>query len=328
MTEDRRTATVIGYNQTDYQETPGVALEDVDSMVVPGKIVWVRIEGEVSEAALRHIGPWAHLDRIDQNTILEHLGGNPRLIQFGNQVFLSWKYVERADKRIEERAVHLLAGEGFVISFEQHPHDFDRVKNLLIKETKIRKMPASFLLYSILETTMDDFFEYTKYLGKRIDELQEEIIEKSSQVVDEVLELRDELDSLWLSVWHLKDVAHALYERRSGMIDDSVMHDYEDLNNGITRLTQMLESTRQVVPQVISLYQNDLANELNKIVRILTVITVIFTPLMLIPTWYGMNFEYMPEFGNLYGYVAVTLVTLAIGLLLTLYFWRKKWFSF
>ena len=63
----------------------------------------------------------------------------------------------------------------------------------------------------------------------------------------------------------------------------------------------------------------------NRIMTVLTIVTVIFMPLTLIAGWYGMNFENMPELHAKFGYPAVIIasvltVAVSIGL-----FKFKKW---
>jgi len=62
------------------------------------------------------------------------------------------------------------------------------------------------------------------------------------------------------------------------------------------------------------------------VVKLLTMITVITTPLMMVGTWYGMNFRDMPELQWKYGYLAAAALTLLSTLATSCYFRKKKWF--
>ena len=65
--------------------------------------------------------------------------------------------------------------------------------------------------------------------------------------------------------------------------------------------------------------------EQNKIIKIFTVVTVIFMPPTLIASIYGMNFQIMPELNWKWGYpFALGLMFMASTLTLW-YFKRKKW---
>ena len=65
--------------------------------------------------------------------------------------------------------------------------------------------------------------------------------------------------------------------------------------------------------------------EQNTVIKIFTVVTVVFMPPTLIASIYGMNFKYMPELGWAFGYpVAITLMILS-SLAFLWFFKKKKW---
>jgi len=59
--------------------------------------------------------------------------------------------------------------------------------------------------------------------------------------------------------------------------------------------------------------------------KMLTIIATIFIPLTFITGIYGMNFQNMPEIKWVWGYPAVLLGMLIIGIVMVIYFKRKKW---
>lgn len=63
----------------------------------------------------------------------------------------------------------------------------------------------------------------------------------------------------------------------------------------------------------------------NKIIKIFTVVSVIFLPPTLIASIYGMNFKYIPEFNWKYGYPFSLLLMILVSLIILLYFKKKKW---
>ncbi len=67
------------------------------------------------------------------------------------------------------------------------------------------------------------------------------------------------------------------------------------------------------------------SNRTGEIVKLLTMITVITTPLMMIGTWYGMNFKGMPELEWRHGYLIAFVLMLVSTAATYLYFKVKKW---
>jgi len=81
-----------------------------------------------------------------------------------------------------------------------------------------------------------------------------------------------------------------------------------------------------MVSEMLDMYQSMVSNQLNKIVKVLPLISVIFAPLTFIVGLYGMNFVHMPELSSPYSYPAVLVIMLVLAILMLLIFRRKGWF--
>ncbi len=103
-----------------------------------------------------------------------------------------------------------------------------------------------------------------------------------------------------------------------------------ELQDEIGALLDLVEFQKDSAQHLLDLYLNAASNRLNEIVRVLTIISVIFMPLTLIAGIYGMNFEHdspwaMPELRWRYGYpFALGLMALSAGGFIC-FFWRKGW---
>jgi magnesium transporter len=78
---------------------------------------------------------------------------------------------------------------------------------------------------------------------------------------------------------------------------------------------------------ILQVYLNMSSNRTGEVVKVLTMITVITTPMTLVGTWYGMNYtESMPEYHWKYGYLFAIAITGVSTVLTWLWFKKKKWF--
>jgi len=66
-------------------------------------------------------------------------------------------------------------------------------------------------------------------------------------------------------------------------------------------------------------------HRLNQIMKLLTVVTVIFLPLSLLVSMYGMNYEYIPELKFKYGYFILLGLMATIAISLLLLFRKMRW---
>ena len=72
------------------------------------------------------------------------------------------------------------------------------------------------------------------------------------------------------------------------------------------------------------IYLNKAAFEANEGIKFLTAITAVTIPVMVIGTWYGMNFKTMHELEH--GYPWALGITVITTVLMVIYLKKKKWF--
>lgn len=69
-----------------------------------------------------------------------------------------------------------------------------------------------------------------------------------------------------------------------------------------------------------------MSNKMNEVMKVLTVISTIFIPITFIAGLYGMNFQYMPELTQHWGYPITLIVMASLVISMLIYFKIKKWF--
>ncbi|ARF17803.1 CorA family divalent cation transporter [Sporosarcina ureae] len=93
----------------------------------------------------------------------------------------------------------------------------------------------------------------------------------------------------------------------------------------IRRCHQTIRKYNEEIGQLINLESNISSHQGNEIVKTLTVITMLFTP---VATWgalWGMNFKFMPELDWKYGYLGAILVIAFSTWSLYYYLKKKNW---
>jgi len=101
---------------------------------------------------------------------------------------------------------------------------------------------------------------------------------------------------------------------------------YRDVYDALFAISELAQSYTDSLTGILQVYLNMSSNQTGEVVKLLTIITVITTPMMMVGTWYGMNFSNMPELSWQYGYAVAGGVTFVGTLATYLYFRRRKWF--
>ena len=86
-----------------------------------------------------------------------------------------------------------------------------------------------------------------------------------------------------------------------------------------------LPHSEELVAQLREAYQSQLAIQQNDLMRVFTIVTVLFLPLTLITGWFGMNFVNMPELQSEWGYPVIIAASILLVAGLLWFFRHKKW---
>ena len=100
---------------------------------------------------------------------------------------------------------------------------------------------------------------------------------------------------------------------------------FRDVRDHTLQLLEGIESSREVLLGALDIYHTQQNNRMNAIMKVLTTISSVFIPITFIAGVYGMNFEFMPELHQPYGYFATLLVMALVAFGMVVWFSYKKW---
>lgn len=107
--------------------------------------------------------------------------------------------------------------------------------------------------------------------------------------------------------------------------DHPLQNDFDDIYALVERFYSLSDMYQNVITDLIEAYISLNGHRLNQIMKVLTIVTVIFVPLTLLVGIYGMNFEYMPELKSQHGYYILLSAMSSIAVVLLLLFRRVRW---
>lgn len=168
---------------------------------------------------------------------------------------------------------------------------------------------TSAVLYQILDYIVDQEIIFGLNIRDRIDDLEESFeTEGAEDLPTETDQLRRQAIRLEAILEDQHYCVTALQSIESSAFSVEGLHDY--IHDVINHLDHAVTSVGRQIDRLTSLRQHfllQLQDKTNKRLQILTIVSAIFLPLMLITGIYGMNFHYMPELSWQYGYPATLL---------------------
>lgn len=321
--------TVIDYDEANFQEKQVGAVEECFAFKATPTVTWINIDGLHQVDIIEKVGAQFELHPLILEDIL-HTGQRPKLEDFDSYMYVVLKMLSYNDQKqkVETEQVSLILGSNFVISFQESVGDVfeqvrDRIRN---SKGRIRKMGPDYLVYSLIDAVVDNYFLILEKLGEKIEFMEEELVATPTEkTLQQIHRLKREMISLRKSVWPLREAVSALERSESRLIVKSTHVYLRDVYDHTIQVIDTVETFRDMVSGMLDIYLSSLSNRMNAVMKVLTIIATLFIPLTFIAGVYGMNFKYMPELGWGWGYPAVLLVMAAVAVIMLIYFRKKKW---
>lgn len=289
---------------------------------------WVNIDGLHDISLLGAIGEVFKLHPLVMEDIV-NTEQRPKIEDYGDYIYIAIKqlFIDEATGDIITDHQSIVLGNGFVISAgESRTRVFKPVRERLESGSRIRKMDADFLAYSLMDTIIDNYFDVLERLGDRIDGIEELLISKPvPDTLKKINDLKRDMLFIHKSVWPLREVTSLLERGESQLVKDGTRLFIRDLYDHVIQAMDTSEIYRDILSGLLDMYLSSLSNKMNEIMKVLTIISTIFIPLTFLAGLYGMNFRYMPELEWRWGYFALLGVMTAVAAAMLSFFKKKKW---
>ena len=291
------------------------------------RVYWFRLEGVADTETLQELGEAFGLHPLALEDVV-NTHQRCKVEDYGDHLFVVIRLpVYESGGNLITEQVSLFAGEDFVVSIHEGCNALETVRDrILWAKGRIRELRADYLLYTILDTVIDNYFPVIEEIGNRlnsIDELLEGGFDKSHRL--EIRNVRSDLLLLRKTIWPQREAIAALLRDECKLIRESTRTYLRDCYDHTIQLMDVTETYRELCADLRDYHLADISYRSNEVMKTLTMIATIFMPLSFIAGFYGMNFEYMPELKWQYGYPLAIAGMLAIASSFFYYFRRKGW---
>ena len=183
-------------------------------------------------------------------------------------------------------------------------------------EHALEKGP-DYLFYAIADTIVDGYFPVLDKLGDDIDGLQDRVMETASDfTLQRLFAMKRELVDLRRATSPAREIFNQLTNREVGFIDPKHVVYFRDVYDHLIRVTDELDNFRDLVSGTLDIYVSIVNNDLSRIMKRLTGVTVILAGIGAVAGIFGMS-EAGAAFagGEAGGFWLVTLgvVLVAVG---------------
>lgn len=186
---------------------------------------------------------------------------------------------------------------------------------------------SQFLFYLLLDNLVDNNYVIIENLLEELKSYQRTLLTSETALSNEdVIRFGNSITLVRTQLLKTKELINDLFYSSNIAWDKKLEIYFNDLNNHLDQLLEMIETSRQLFIDLKALQIHAENLHSTDIMRTCAFICIIFLPLILITNLYGMNFSYMPELQSKLGY-PICILILAIISLATYYTFKKKYFQ-
>lgn len=186
------------------------------------------------------------------------------------------------------------------------------------------------LLYHLLDSLIDAQLPMLDHIADNIYKIEENVFNgQEREMLREIAITKRDIIDFRRIIKPQHSILEILNRKARNLFGDKYMekmerHAQEIIGSNI-KIWNTIENHKEMIESIEGTNEGLLSYQLNETMKILTVVSVILTPMALVVNIWGMNVGGIPFTENPAGFPIIILIMLFIGLSLTLYFKNKKW---
>ncbi|PVZ86380.1 magnesium transporter CorA [Serratia sp. S1B] len=240
----------------------------------------------------------------------------------------SFFYFEDAEDHAGNSTVAFTIRDGRLYTLRERELPAFRLYRMRARNQRMMDGNAYELLLDLFETKIEQLADEIENVYSDLEKLSRVIMEgHPGEGYDEALSTLAELEDIgWKVRLCLMDTQRALnFLVRKARLPTTQLEQAREILRDIESLLPHNESLFQKVNFLMQAAMGFINIEQSRIIKIFSVVSVVFLPPTLVASSYGMNFEFMPELHWSFGYPGAIALMVAAGLAPYLYFKRKNW---
>ena len=233
----------------------------------------------------------------------------------------------RRDGVFATSELNFFLGKNFLVTYHDVPlKSVQGTADRCLKSTVHIARAPDRVAHTLLDSIVENYKPALEELSFEIAELEDEALQKPNrETLNRIIQIKKEVFHLRQIIGPQREVLGRFARGEFKMIRAHLVPYYRDVYDGLNHISELAQNYTDSLTGILQVYLNISSNQTGEVVKLLTLITVITTPMMMIGTWYGMNFEGMPEFKWRYGYAAAIGATVIWTGLTFWYFKRRGW---
>ncbi len=297
-----------------------------------GDLTWINILNPGQEeidylAETYHFHPLALDDSVSRKQL-------PKVDVYPGYLFFIFHYpfYDKKTRISSKRQWSAFIGEGYLVTI--HTGEL-RTMNALFRDCQANEdsrkeyfsYGSGFLLYRILDRTIDSYFPVLDKLLSLIEDIEDDVFDEEIEATKELSILRRDIITQRAVMFPTRSIFIEMENKLKRFSKTDVTAYYNDLMDHINKICEQLDELQEII-EVFKDTDTTLATyRINRVTRLLTIFSTIVLPFLIISSLYGMNVP-LPggiERGDPWVFISLLGIGGIITGLMLVFFRRRHW---
>lgn len=231
----------------------------------------------------------------------------------------------RKDGVFATSELNFFLGKNFLVTYHDMPlRSVSLTEERCVKGAGHIARAPDRVAHTLLDEIVDNYKPALDELSLEISEIETLALENpTKETLNKIIQIKKEVLHLRQIIGPQREVLARFARGEFKLIRAHLVPYYRNVYDGLFHISELAQNYTDSLTGILQVYLNMSSNQTGEVVKLLTMITVITMPLMMIGTWYGMNFSDMPELKWQTGYTLAALI-MAISTSATYFYFKKR----
>ena len=295
---------------------------------------WINIDGLGDMRVIEALAKKYNLHPLAIEDLI-HTPQRPKVDAYGEgegsaqaRLFIIARMLRQQEGGLHDEQVSIFLGRSTVLTFQEYDDGdvWDPIRARIKRAgSRLRQNDASFLVYALLDAIVDHCFPVLESYGDRLEELEASILASPDpEDFAQIHKIKREMLLVRRAVWPMRELVSSMQRETHECLSDATKVYLRDVYDHSVQIIDILETYREVAIGLTETYMTVLSNRLNEVMKVLTMISVIFIPVTFLSSVFGMNFTHFAwDLPNAIEWFFAACLVVTGGMLL--WFKRRGW---
>ncbi len=251
--------------------------------------------------------------------------------RFASYLFMVIHAVDynRKDGVFGTNELNFFLGKNFLVTYHEGTlRSVALTEERAIKGTMHIARAPDRVAHNLLDAIVDNYKPALDELSIEIAELEQQSLQDhSTATLNKILQIKKEVLHLRQIIGPQREVLARFARGEFKLIRPHLVPYYRNVYDALYHISELAQNYTDSLTGILQVHLSMSSNRTGEVVKALTLITIITTPVTIIGTWYGMNFKHdMHELDWMHGYAFAFALTALTTILTYWYLKRRKWF--